>query len=185
MNKVLHFITATLPKNISLFASSLNQLPNTAVTLVHQHLNILYWHLDPLVFQQQGKTNRFSNVEKEEIVVRNSKWSFHFLPAAGVLALVTLYGNLVVVYQHYGRVDRWLLQSCPFTMYHGSFPPEMWPYSDMSVLISAAAGIAMYGSFLRNPFSAVSRYHFVTTADHEDPTPTPIGIGGRGKELKC
>ena len=183
MNKVLHFITTTLPKNISLFGRSVNQLPNTAIELLFQHLNILYRHLDPLVFQQQGKTNRLLNVEKEKVVVRNSKWSFHFLPAAGVLALVTLYGNLVVVYQHYGRVDRWLLQSCPFTMYHGSFPPEMWPYSDMSVVISATAGIAMYGSFLRNPFSAVSRYHFVTTADHER-TP-PIGIGGRGKELKC
>ncbi len=184
MNKVLHFITSTLPKNISLFASSLSQLPNTAVKLVHQHLNILYRHLDPLVFQQTRETVGFSNVEEEEEEgVSNSKWSFHFLPAVGVLALVTLYGNLYVVYQHYGRVDRWLLQSCPFTMYHGSFPPEMWPYSDMSVVISAAAGIAMYGSFLRNPFSAVSRYHFVTTADHER-TPT-IGIGGRGKELKC
>ena len=136
----------------------INLLKDHLLRRISYHCHILAYYLDPLVTEETSSPYQHAQKQK-----KSSHWDFTFLFPVLALATSTLYGNVLLVILETGSADLDLpaFQHCPVSMYHQVLPRSMWQQSDISYALSSGTALAIYATFLLNPYTA-GRYYLTT-----------------------
>lgn len=136
--------------------------------LLHDHYNTFFVYLEPIesAYHRELLQNN-SNFA-------NSRWDFKFLYPILMLVFGSFYCNVLLLFidrkaenlDNQNFTLKFIVHS-PKIMYHQIFPQEIWPQSDIAMILSTVFSIFMYGSFLSHPCT-LQRYAILSSSQNSE-----------------
>ena len=156
-------------------------------TFINWQCDVLYNYLDPFQDKFNSDTqidpNDFPQLESNNFPKLNRKKkkfkiNFAFLLPLLMLILITIYGLTVLQYEHTGRiVHHWhCLVRNPYIFNHQINLPDVWPQTDVTIIISVLNSVAIFTVLIFNQM-----YEYKYKIIKLDKDNSKLMLGSKGK----